>query len=208
MIKVIVFDLDNVLIDAETIDEVGKRIGVGDEITKITEKAMEGDLDFEFALKKRVSLLKGASLGDIEDVIEKIPLMEGAEDTIRELKRRGYKVATISGSFRNITDRIKKELDLDYAFSNVLHEKNGVLTGKVSGPIISECSKADALEKIAKMENISTSECAAVGDGANDVCMLKKAGFGIAFNAKPILKEIADVVIEKKDLRELLPFFK
>lgn len=206
MIKLIAFDLDNVLIDGEAIDEIGKIMGVEAEISEITKKAMEGDIDFETALKERVALLKGASVENIEEVVSNIPLMEGAEETIAELKNRGYKIATITGSFEIIANRMKDDLGLDYAFSNILHEEEGKLTGEVSGPLV-KGSKAEVLKEIMEMENIKAEETAAVGDGANDVSMLEEAGLGIAFNAKPILKEKADVVVEKRDLKELITVF-
>ena len=206
MIKLIAFDLDNVLIDGEAIDEIGKLMDVESEISEITKKAMEGHLDFETSLNERVALLKGASVEDIKDVVSKIPFMEGAEETIAELKKRGYKIATITGSFEIIAERMKDTLGLDYAFSNVLHEEEGKLTGQVSGPLV-KGSKAEVLKEIMEMENIIAEESAAVGDGANDVSMLEEAGLGIAFNAKPVLKEKADVVVEKRDLRELLEIF-
>ncbi len=207
MIKLIAFDLDNVLIDGEAIDEIGKLMGVETKISEITKKAMEGDLDFETSLKERVALLKGASVEDIKEVVSKIPLMKGAEETIAELKKRGYKIATITGSFEIIANRMKDDLGLDYAFSNVLHEEDGKLTGEVSGPLVTG-SKAEVLKEIMEMEKIKAEESAAVGDGANDVSMLEEAGLGIAFNAKPVLKEKADVVVEKRDLKELLTVFK
>jgi phosphoserine phosphatase len=206
LIKLIAFDLDNVLIDGEAIDEIGKLMGVESEISELTKKAMEGDLDFETALKERAALLKGASVENIKEVVSKIPLMEGAEETIAELKKRGYKIATITGSFEIIANRMKDDLGLDYAFSNVLHEEEGKLTGEVSGPLVTG-SKAEILKEIMEMEKVKAEESAAVGDGANDVSMLEEAGLGIAFNAKPVLKEKADVVIEKKDLREILNVF-
>jgi len=206
LIKLIAFDLDNVLIDGEAIDEIGKLMDVESEISELTKKAMEGDLDFETALKKRTALLKGASVENIKEVVSKIPLMEGAEETIAELKKRGYKIATITGSFEIIANRMKDDLGLDYAFSNVLHEEKGKLTGEVSGPLVTG-SKAEILKEIMEMEKVKAEESAAVGDGANDVSMLEEAGLGIAFNAKPVLKEKADVVIEKKDLREILNVF-
>jgi len=206
LIKLIAFDLDNVLIDGEAIDEIGKLMDVESEISELTKKAMEGDLDFETALKERTALLKGASVENIKEVVSKIPLMEGAEETIAELKKRGYKIATITGSFEIIANRMKDDLGLDYAFSNVLHEEKGKLTGEVSGPLVTG-SKAEILKEIMEMEKVKAEESAAVGDGANDVSMLEEAGLGIAFNAKPVLKEKADVVIEKKDLREILNVF-
>lgn len=206
MIKLIAFDLDNVLIDCEVIDEIGKIAGIQNEIAEITQKAMEGELDFETALKERVTLLKGIHVDDINKVIRDIPLMEGAKEGVAELKKRGYKIAAISGSFEVIANRMKEELDLDYAYANTLHEKDGVLTGEVSGPLVGR-SKADVLNDIIKIENISADECAAVGDGANDISMIEMVKLGIAFNAKPVLRDIADVVIEKRDLREILPLF-
>lgn len=207
MIKLIAFDLDNVLIDGEALDEIGNLMGVKAEISEITKKAMEGDLDFETALNERVALLKGASVDEVKEVVYKIPLMEGALETVAKLKKRGYKVATITGSFEVIANRMKDELDLDYAFSNTLLEENGKLTGEVSGPLVTG-SKADVLKKIMEIENIPAEETAAVGDGANDISMLKEAGMGIAFNAKPVVKETADFVVDKRDLRELLTIFK
>ena len=206
MIKLIAFDLDNVLIDGEAIDEIGKLMGVESKISEITKKAMEGDLDFETSLNQRVALLKGASVEDIREVVFKIPFMEGAEETIAELKKRGYKIATITGSFEIVAERMKDTLGLDYAFSNILHEEEGKLTGQVSGPLV-KGSKAEVLKEIMEMENIIAEETAAVGDGANDVSMLEEAGLGIAFNAKPVLKEKADVIVEKRDLKELLEIF-
>jgi len=206
LIKLIAFDLDNVLIDGEVIDEMAKLTGVEEEISKITSQAMEGKIDFGTALKERVSLLKGASVEDINKVMLEIPLMEGAKDSVKELKKRGYKIATITGSFDCIAQRMKDELDLDYVYSNTLQEEDGVLTGEVTGPLV-DGSKKEILQELMKLEKISAEECAAVGDGANDVSMLEEAGLGIAFNAKPVLKEIADVIVEKKDLKELLEIF-
>lgn len=206
MIKLIAFDLDNVLIDGEVIDEMAKVSGVETKISEITRQAMEGELDFETALKQRVSLLKGASVDEIKKVMLDIPLMEGAKETITHLKKKDYKIATITGSFETIAQRIKDELDFDYAFSNSLSEENGFLTGEVTGPLV-KGPKSKILKKIMKMEDISASECAAVGDGANDISMLEEAGLGVAFNAKPVLKEMADVIVEKKDLRELIKVF-
>ena len=154
MIKLIAFDLDNVLIDGEVIDEMAQLTGVEEEISKITSKAMEGDLDFETALKERVALLKGASVEEINKVMMEIPLMKGAKESVSQLKKRGYKIATITGSFDVIAQRMKDELDLDYTYSNSLSEKDGVLTGKVTGPLV-RGSKKDVLNEIMALENIS-----------------------------------------------------
>ncbi|OPY24074.1 MAG: Phosphoserine phosphatase [Methanobacterium sp. PtaU1.Bin242] len=206
MIKLIAFDLDNVLIDGEAIDEMAKLAGVETEISQLTRKAMEGDLDFETSLRERINLLKGSSVDEIKKVVEEIPLMNGTEETIQELKNRGYKLATITGNFEIVANRLK-ELNFDYIYCNVLHEEEGVLTGEVSGPLMVEGAKANILQEIMDTEKLSSEECAAVGDGANDVSMIQKAGLGVAFNAKPVVKEVADIVVENKDLRELLTIF-
>ncbi len=203
MIKLVVFDLDNVIIDGEAIDEIGKLMDVQDQIIEITEKAMQGDVDFETAIKERVKLLKGASVEDIKKISDEMPLMKGAEETIAALKEKGYKVATISGSFDIIADSIKEKLGLDYAFSNTLLEEDGILTGEVEGPLV-EGSKFEVLSKLVEDENITLEECVAVGDGANDISMIEAVKLGIAFNAKPALKEIADKVIETRDLTEII----
>jgi phosphoserine phosphatase len=206
LIKLIAFDLDNVLIDGESIDEIAKMAGVEEEISKLTKQAMEGDISFETSLQQRIKLLKGTSLDDIQQVVDNLSLMEGTEETIPELKRRGYKLATITGNFDIVTSRLK-ELDIDYIYCNKLHDADGILDGEISGPLIVEGSKADVLQEIMEKEDITAEECAAVGDGANDIPMLEKAGLGVAFNAKSAVKEIADVVIDNKDLREILPIF-
>lgn len=206
MIKLIAFDFDNVLVDGESLDEVAKLVDSEDKIIELTRKAMEGNISFETSLRERMNLLKGVSLGDIEKVTKKMPLMEGAEETILELKKRGYKLATITGNFEIITNRLK-DLDIDYIFCNQLHDEDGKLTGEISGPLIVEGSKGEVLQELMDQEGLTAAECAAVGDGANDIPMLEKVGLSIAFNAKPALKEVADVVVEGKDLREILPLF-
>ncbi len=206
MIKLIAFDLDNVLIDGESIDEIAKLVGVEEEISKLTKQAMEGEINFETSLRQRMNLLKGASLDDIKQLVEQMPLMEGAEETIKELKKRGYKLATITGNFEIVANRLK-ELDMDYIFCNQLHSENGIVTGEISGPLIVEGSKAEVLQELIDQEGITAEECAAVGDGANDIPMIQKAGLGVAFNAKPAVKEVADVVVDNKDLRGILPIF-
>jgi phosphoserine phosphatase len=203
LIKLVVFDLDNVIIDGEAIDEIGKLVNVQEQIAEITEKAMNGDLDFETSIKERVKLLEGASVEEIKELGNEMKLVEGAEDTIKGLKNNGCKVAVISGSFDMIAEPLKEKLDLDYLFTNTLEEKDGKLTGKVTGPLV-ENSKADVLNTIIDDENISVDECVAVGDGANDISMMEIAKLGIAFNAKPTVKEVADIIVEEKDLKEVL----
>jgi phosphoserine phosphatase len=203
----IVFDMDGTLIDAETIDELAKAAKVGNQVTLITKQAMRGEIDFEEALKERVKLLKGLTIREVNAVIQKIPLMNGAEQLIIELKK-SYKIAMVSGGFTIVAEKIAEKLGIDCTIANELKIEEGVLTGDVSGPLMSQDSKKDVLEEIAIKEGISTKDCIVIGDGANDISMFKAAGFSIAFNANPILKDASDIVITEKDLRLILPVLK
>ena len=203
MIKLVVFDLDNVIIDGEGIDEIGKLINIEDQIAAITEQAMQGDIDFETSIKKRVGLLKGVATDDIRTLANEMPLMKGAEETVSTLKENGFDVAIISGSFDIIADTIKGKLDVDNVFTNSLVEEDGILTGEVTGPLVSG-SKLDVLSKLIEEKGYTLDECVAVGDGANDISMIESAKYGIAFNAKPALKENADIIVETRDLTDVL----
>ena len=203
LIKLVVFDLDNVIIDGEGIDEIGKLVNIEDQIAAITEQAMQGEIDFETSIKKRVGLLKGASTEDIKTLANEMPLMKGAEETVSALKENGFDVAIISGSFDIIADTIKEKLDVDNIFTNSLVEKDGVLTGEVTGPLVSG-TKLDVLSEFIEEAGYSLDECVAIGDGANDISMIESAGYGIAFNAKPALKENADIIVETRDLTDVL----
>ena len=203
LIKLVVFDLDNVIIDGEGIDEIGKLINIEDQIAAITEQAMQGDIDFETSIKKRVGLLKGVATDDIRTLANEMPLMKGAEETVSTLKENGFDVAIISGSFDIIADTIKGKLDVDNIFTNSLVEEDGILTGEVTGPLVSG-SKLDVLSELIEEKGYSLDECVAVGDGANDISMIESAKYGIAFNAKPALKENADLIVETRDLTDVL----
>ena len=203
MIKLVVFDLDNVIIDGEAIDEIGKLANVEDEIAEITEKAMQGEIDFETSIKERVQLLKGTSVEDIQKVASELPLMSGAEDTIKELKDKNVEVAIISGSFDIVSDVIKEKLGIEVVYSNSFTVKEGELTGEVTGPLVSN-SKLDVLKDHVENTGITLDEVVAVGDGANDISMIESAGCGIAFNAKDSVKEKADIIIDEKDLTKVL----
>ena len=203
LIKLVVFDLDNVIIDGEGIDEIGKLINIEDQIAAITEQAMQGDIDFETSIKKRVGLLKGVATEDIKTLANEMPLMKGAEETVSSLKENGFEVAIISGSFDIIADTIKGKLDVDNIFTNSLVEEDGILTGEVTGPLVSG-SKLDVLSKLIEEKGYTLDECVAVGDGANDISMIESAKYGIAFNAKPALKENADIIVETRDLTDVL----
>jgi len=207
LIKLVVFDLDNVIIDGEAIDEIGKLVNVQDEIAEITEKAMNGDLDFETSIKERVSLLKGASVEDIKKVASEMKLTNGAADTLKTLKEEGYKIAIISGSFDIIVEPLKDTIDVDFIFTNTLVEEDGKLTGEVTGPLVTD-SKFDVLSKLTEDNDILLNECVAIGDGANDISMIKAAELGIAFHGKPLVKEVADVVVEGDDLTAVIDVIK
>ncbi|MFZ2498279.1 MAG: phosphoserine phosphatase SerB [Methanosarcina sp.] len=201
----IVFDMDSTLIDAETIDELARAAGVLSKVEEITKKAMCGDLDFEQALIERVRLLKGLPLETALDAVNQINLMPGAAELIFYVKKKGYKTAMISGGFTISAESVGKALGIDFVVSNELLVKDGCLTGKVAGPITQSDSKAEVFKELTQLNGVRPERCVVVGDGANDACIFEKAGFSIAFNPKPILREYADVVIIKKDLRTVIP---
>ena len=203
LIKLVVFDLDNVIIDGEAIDEIGKLANVEDEIAEITEKAMQGEIDFETSIKDRVKLLEGTSIEEIEKVADELPLMPGAEETINALKEKDLDVAIISGSFDVVAEKVKDKLGVDAVYTNSFSVEDGKLTGEVTGPLVSG-SKLDVLKDHVEKAEITLDNVVAVGDGANDISMIESAGCGIAFNAKDSVKEIADIVVEEKDLTKVL----
>ena len=202
MIKLVVFDLDNVIIDGEAIDEIGKLANVEDEIAEITEKAMQGEIDFETSIKDRVKLLEGTSIEEIEKLADELPLMAGAEETINALKEKDLDVVIISGSFDVVAEKVKDKLGVDEVYTNSFSVEDGKLTGEVTGPLVSG-SKLDVLKDHVEKAGIALDNVVAVGDGANDISMIESAGCGIAFNAKDSVKEIADIVVEEKDLTKV-----
>ncbi|MEE0935535.1 MAG: phosphoserine phosphatase SerB [Methanobrevibacter sp.] len=203
MIKLVVFDLDNVIIDGEAIDEIGKLANVEEDIAEITEKAMQGEIDFETSIKDRVQLLEGTSIEDIEKVADDLPLMNGACKTIECLKEKDVDVAIISGSFDVVAEKVSDKLGVETFYTNSFTVEDGKLTGEVTGPLVSG-SKLDVLKDHVEEAGITLDEVVAVGDGANDISMIESAGCGIAFNAKDSVKEIADVVVDGKDLCKVL----
>ena len=204
--RLIAFDMDSTLIQTEVIDELAKKKGVGREVKEITEQAMRGKIDFKESLRKRVSFLKGLSVDELEDVANNIPLTEGALRLINNLKVLGYKIAIISGGFTYFGNYLKEKLQLDYVFANELEIKDNVLTGNVLGEIIDGEKKAEILRELAQRENISLEQVIAVGDGANDLPMLNLAGLGIAFRAKPIVREEAKQSLTNVGLDAILYF--
>ena len=198
--RLIVFDMDSTIVSTEIIDELAREAGVEEEVREITRRAMEGKMDYRQALLERVRLLKGLPVEVLERIYRRIKLTEGARELIQALKRAGYKIALVSGGFTYFTERLKEELGLDYAFGNELEIKDGRLTGRIKGRIIDAEEKARIIEELARREGISKENIVAVGDGANDRVMIENAGLGIAFNAKEVLKEVADGTISKENL--------
>lgn len=200
-------DVDSTLIDQEVIDELAKIAGLGDQVSEITSRAMAGEVDFENALRQRVRLLKGHSKEILTQVRGKITLTHGAEELISTLHSLGVKVGIVSGGFEEVIAPLAGELKLDFFRANRLAIDNGVLTGEVSGRIIGRHEKAEALRDFAKDSGVDISQTVAVGDGANDIEMIKSAGLGIAFCAKAVLRSEASVAIDVRDLRQVLDYF-
>ncbi|HEX3693992.1 MAG TPA: phosphoserine phosphatase SerB [Polyangia bacterium] len=202
--RLVVMDMDSTLIRIEVIDELARAAGVVDQVSKITERAMQGEMDYDQSLRQRVELLKGLDVKVLDRIAADLPLTEGAETLVRVLKRLGYSIAVISGGFSRAAEALKRRLGLDYAYSNNLEIADGKLTGRVSGPIVNAQRKAELLETIAQAEGVLLDQVIAVGDGANDALMLERAGLGIAFHAKPKLRESADTSISASGLDAIL----
>lgn len=202
--RLVVLDVDSTLIQNEVIDLLAEEAGCLDEVRAITERAMAGELDFETSLRERVSKLAGTPAEALERAAARLELTKGARTFVRTLKRLGYRVAIVSGGFQAFTDRLADDLGLDHAEANVLEIVDGVLTGELLGPIVDRARKATFLREIAEREGIPLEQTVAVGDGANDLDMLAIAGLGIAFNAKPLVKEQADTAVSVPFLDAIL----
>jgi phosphoserine phosphatase len=202
--RLVVLDMDSTLIRIEVIDELARVAGVGPEVARITERAMQGEMDYDESLRQRVSLLAGLDVKVLDQIASDLPLTDGAETMVRVLKRLGYKIAVISGGFSRAAEALKRRLGVDYAYSNNLEVAAGKLTGRVVGPIVNAQRKAELLETIAQAEGVLLDQVIAVGDGANDALMLERAGLGIAFHAKAKLRERADTSISGAGLDAIL----
>ncbi len=196
--------MDSTLIAAEVIDELAKEVGVGRDVAAITESAMRGEIDFKQSLRRRLMLLRGLPAATLEAVAERIPMTEGAERLITNLKRFGYKIAIISGGFTYFGRRLQERLGIDFLFANELEITDGRLTGHVVGDIVDAAKKAEILTTLAAREGLSLQQVIAVGDGANDLPMLNLAGLGIAFHAKPVVKQGAKQAISTLGLDSIL----
>jgi phosphoserine phosphatase len=202
--RLVVLDMDSTLIQAEVIDEVAKLHGVEAEVSAITHKAMHEGLDFSESFKCRVELLKGFETAKLDTLVQNLVLTPGARDLIKVLKSLGYQIGIISGGFEQAAVYLKDQLGLDFAHANRLESKDGRLTGRALMPIVDAARKADLLDIIAQSKQIPLEQTIAIGDGANDALMLAKAGLGIAYHAKPILKKSADTTISFGGLERIL----
>jgi len=204
MRKLAVFDFDSTLMDGETIDFLAAELGLQEQVAAITERAMAGELDFFKSLVARVALLEGLEKKRVDAICADLPLMPGAAETVKELKKRGYTVVCFSGGFRNATAPAVQKLGLDADFANFLHDEEGVLTGRVGGEMMYSDAKGDMLVRLQALLGVTRQETLVVGDGANDLSMFAYADTRVAFCAKPVLREAATHTVDRKDLTLLL----
>ncbi len=203
--KLAVLDFDSTVMDGETIDFLARETGQEEAVAKLTEAAMRGEMDFFGALQQRVKLLKGMKESRLNEICHSLPLMPGAKELISALKEKGYVVAIFSGGFRNATRYYKDIVGYDAEFSNTLHTKDGILTGKVGGEMMFDTSKGEMLIRLQSLLGIDRQHTLVCGDGANDLSMFKHADTRIAFCAKPVLREQATIVVDERDLRNIIP---
>ncbi|HEX5403807.1 MAG TPA: phosphoserine phosphatase SerB [Pseudonocardiaceae bacterium] len=193
--RLVVFDVDSTLVQGEVIEMLAARAGREAEVREITEAAMRGELDFTESLRRRTSALAGLPESVLADVAAELRLTSGARTTVRTLKRLGFRCGVVSGGFMSIIRRLVDDLGLDFAAANELEVVDGVLTGRLVGPVIDRAAKAEALRQFAAEAGVPLAQCVAIGDGANDIDMISAAGLGVAFNAKPALREVADTAL-------------
>lgn len=193
--RLVVFDVDSTLIQGEVIELLAEKAGCAKEVQAVTEQAMRGELDFEQSLRDRVALLEGLPASTLDEVAAELELTPGARTTIRTLRRLGFHTGVVSGGFTQIIDALVDELGFDFSAANDLEVVDGKLTGRVLGEVVDRGGKARALRKFADSFGVPPAQCVAVGDGANDIDMLSAAGLGVAFNAKPALREVADTAL-------------
>jgi phosphoserine phosphatase len=202
--RLFAFDMDSTLIQGEVIDELAKMAGVADQVVKITESAMRGEIAFKESFTQRVGLLRGLPEARVKELLGRIPLVDGAERLVRTLKMLGYKTAILSGGFSFFAHHLQQQLGIDYVFANELDIADGVVTGNIKSEIVDGARKATLLQELAAQEKISLEQVVAVGDGANDLPMLGIAGMGIAFHAKPLVRQSADHALSCLGLDSLL----
>jgi phosphoserine phosphatase len=193
--RLIVMDVDSTLVQGEVIEMVAAHAGCEDEVARVTEAAMRGDMDFEESLRARVALLKGVPAAALDEVYDELELAPGARTMVRTLRRLGYRFAIVSGGFSQVTDRLAADLGIHFSRANELEVVDGVLTGEIVGPVVDRAGKAAALREFADAARVPVGSVIAIGDGANDLDMLNAAGLGIAYNAKPVVREAADTSV-------------
>ncbi|WP_031960884.1 phosphoserine phosphatase SerB [Acinetobacter baumannii] len=202
--RLVCFDMDSTLIEQEVIDELALEAGVGEQVAEITERAMQGELDFQQSFRARVALLKGLDASVLPKIAERLTITEGAERLISTLKALGYKTAILSGGFQYFAEYLQAKLDIDEVHANVLDVQDGVVTGEVKGVIVDGARKAELLRELANKLGISLEQAMAVGDGANDLPMLAIAGLGVAYRAKPLVRQNANQAISSVGLDGVL----
>lgn len=202
--RLVCFDMDSTLITQEVIDELALEAGVGEQVAEITERAMQGELDFQQSFRARVALLKGLDASVLPQIAERLTITDGAERLISTLKSLGYKTAILSGGFQYFAEYLQQILGIDEVHANILDVENGVVTGVVKGDIVDGARKALLLQQLSEKFGISTEQVIAVGDGANDLPMLSLAGLGVAFRAKPLVRENANHAISSVGLDGIL----
>jgi phosphoserine phosphatase len=202
--RLVCMDVDSTFIQMEVIDELAKLSGCGEQVAQVTERAMRGELDFPASLRERVACLKGLPIARARELLDNVPMTPGAEELVRNLRALGLRIGLVSGGFSFFVDTLKQRFGLDFAFANQLEVRDGLLTGSVFGSIVDAERKAQLLRDMAHVYQCRLEQCVAVGDGANDIQMLQTAGLGIAFRAKPRLKEIADLSLDRMPLSAIL----
>jgi len=204
--RLIFFDMDSTLVDMEVVDEMARRAGVYNEVSRITEKAMRGEFDFEESLRQRVALLKGLTIDDLNEIKGHIPLSDGVEELVATLKWLGYKLGVVTGGFDFFAEHLRERLGFHFCYSNRLEIRDGVLTGAVAGEVIDAARKARIVNQTACDEKILLDQTVVVGDGANDALMLGQAGLSIAYNARKGLERSAGASIGKSRMKNILHF--
>ncbi|HEY7042787.1 MAG TPA: phosphoserine phosphatase SerB [Nocardioidaceae bacterium] len=202
--RLVVMDVDSTLVQGEIVDMLAEKAGVADEVSAVTEQAMQGELDFEESLRRRVALLEGLPVAAVDEVYDVMVLAPGARTLVRTLKRLGYRFGIVSGGFSRLTDRLAEDLDIDYTRANELEVVDGRITGRLVGQVVDRAAKAQALMDFAADSKVTLDRTVAIGDGANDIDMLSVAGLGIAFNAKPVVQEQAHAAVNVPYLDAIL----